>query len=134
MQVEYGLIQTVSEILQFVIDRIGLDSRFATDFERMMEFIFNLKLAPPTGVYVGDVDYLLILPDGWKHYLLYWGYNGPLADPWRNYIDGELRIHETIKGNHFQAFDTEENMSAVKSIVDPLLAKVRDQLKACSKR
>lgn len=125
-----GGIKTVSELLDFVIERIGLDTRFATDFERMMEFIYNLKLSRPTGTYVGDVDYLMILPDGWKHYSLYWGYNGSLEGPWRDYIEGNLCVHNTIKGNHFQAFDTDENMENVKAVVDPLLERVRNQLLA----
>ncbi|KAJ8599503.1 hypothetical protein CTAYLR_007317 [Chrysophaeum taylorii] len=126
-RVRSGTIRTVSELLAFTIDRVDLDPRFAIDFERMMEFIYNLKLAPPSGVYRGDVHYLMIVPDGWRHYDLYWSYRGSLEEPWRAFIDGDLHVHKTIKGNHFQAFDTDENMEAVKIVIDPLLDKVHEQ-------
>lgn len=65
-RVKLGLIRTNTELLAYVVDRIGLDPRFGVDFERMMEFIYNLKLEKPTGTYCGDVEYLMILPDGYR--------------------------------------------------------------------
>mmetsp|Transcript_17775 Transcript_17775/g.26686 ORF Transcript_17775/g.26686 Transcript_17775/m.26686 type:complete len:97 (-) Transcript_17775:28-318(-) len=90
----------------------------------MMEFIFQLKLNKPPGVYSGDVHYLLILSHGYRHYQLYWSYFGPLAEPWQSYINGNLLIHPSLSGNHFQAFDTEENLNNVRLICDPLIEKL----------
>ncbi|KAJ8613538.1 hypothetical protein CTAYLR_002157, partial [Chrysophaeum taylorii] len=129
-RVKRGLVRTNTELLRDVVVRVGLDDRFAVDFERMMEFSYNLKLEKPTGIYVGDVDYLMILPDGYRHYELYWSYSGDLAAPWQAYVDGTLYVHKTLKGNHFQAFDTESNMDNVKAICDPLLDNVKAQLAA----
>lgn len=66
----------------------------------------------------------------YRHYELYWSYYGPLATPWEEYINGTLTVHKTLKGNHFQAFDNDENMENVRAICDPLVDKVRAQLRA----
>ena len=116
-------LRTQDALWAFLCGAVGLDGRFAGDFEKMTEFIFNLRLEPPRAALDRDVHYFLIEPDGWKHYDFYWGYTGDLAEPWKDFVapGREFTVHRGVEGNHFQAFDTDANMDVIKAVVQPLL-------------
>ncbi|KAH8095307.1 hypothetical protein JL720_2598 [Aureococcus anophagefferens] len=117
-------LRTQDALWAFLCGAVGLDGRFAGDFEKMTEFIFNLRLEPPRAALDRDVHYFLIEPDGWKHYdFFYWGYKGDLVEPWKDFVapGREFTVHRGVEGNHFQAFDTDANMDVIKAVVQPLL-------------